>query len=224
MKSAGVTVREKAPHSAKSLVDGIARRLVLGTLRKIRFGHLVVDENRDLEGQFDKIVSIEMIEAVGYQSYARNFSRCSALLKPSGTMLLQSITIADQRYDRGKDNMDFIQQYIFPGGCLSSLAVIADHVRRDTDMQIVGLEDPTGHYVRTLADWRKRFFLRIDEVRGQGFDDVFIRMWDFHLSHCEGGFRERVIGTVQILLAKPGCRDLPAVGIEAVDKGGLPHL
>ncbi|MCR6653534.1 MAG: cyclopropane-fatty-acyl-phospholipid synthase family protein [Cellvibrionaceae bacterium] len=170
-----------------------------------------LQDYRDISGQFDKLVSIEMIEAVGHQYYASYFAKCSALLKPNGKMLIQAITIADQRYEREKDNVDFIQRYIFPGGCLPSVAVIADAVARHTDLQIVGLEDITAHYARTLAEWRRRFFLRIDEVRQQGFDDVFIRMWDFYLSYCEGGFRERVIGTSQILFAKPNCRDLLAV-------------
>lgn len=170
-----------------------------------------LQDYRDIAGQFDKLVSIEMIEAVGYQYYADYFAKCSSLLKPSGKMLIQAITIADQRYEQEKDNVDFIQQYIFPGGCLPSIAVIADKIARHTDLQIVGLEDITAHYARTLAEWKRRFFLRIEEVRQQGFDDVFIRMWDFYLSYCEGGFRERVIGTSQILFAKPACRELPAV-------------
>lgn len=170
-----------------------------------------LQDYRDISGQFDKLVSIEMIEAVGHQYYASYFAKCSALLKPNGKMLIQAITIADQRYEREKNNVDFIQRYIFPGGCLPSVAVIADAVARHTDLQIVGLEDITAHYARTLAEWRRRFFLRIDEVRQQGFDDVFIRMWDFYMSYCEGGFRERLIGTSQILFAKPNCRELPVV-------------
>lgn len=166
---------------------------------------------RDLTGQFDKIVSIEMIEAVGYEFYPRYFSQCSALLKPDGKMLIQAITIADQRYEREKDNVDFIQRYIFPGGCLPSIAAIATNVARHTEMQIVGLEDITLHYARTLAEWRRRFLQNLSEVRQQGYDEVFIRMWDFYLCYCEGGFRERVISTSQILFAKPGCRQLPIV-------------
>jgi cyclopropane-fatty-acyl-phospholipid synthase len=172
---------------------------------------VLLRDYRDVTGQFDKIVSIEMIEAVGHKYYSQYFSRCGDLLKPQGKMLLQTITIADQRYEQEKDRVDFIQQYIFPGGCLPSLAVIAQHVNRDTDMQIVGLEDITLDYAKTLAEWRRRLFANLDVVRQQGFDDLFIRMWDFYLSYCEGGFRERVISTSQILLAKPGCRELPAV-------------
>ena len=126
-------------------------------------------------------------------------------------MLIQAITIADQRYHEERDNVDFIQRYIFPGGCLPSNEVIAQHLRKDTDMQIIGLDDITFHYAKTLAAWKKSFYENLDEVRSQGFDDVFIRMWDFYLSYCEGGFKERVISTSQILMAKPDCRDLPSV-------------
>lgn len=164
---------------------------------------------RDVTGQFDKLLSIEMIEAVGYQFYSEYFSQCSRLLKPTGKMLIQAITIADQRYHAEKDNADFIQAYIFPGGCLPSIEVITKHVRKDTDMQMIGLEDITFHYAKTLKLWRERFFANIDQVRGQGFDDLFIKMWEFYLCYCEGGFEERVISTSQILLAKPECKTLP---------------
>ncbi|HEY7774465.1 MAG TPA: cyclopropane-fatty-acyl-phospholipid synthase family protein, partial [Marinagarivorans sp.] len=145
---------------------------------------------RDITGRFDKLLSIEMIEAVGYQYYAQYFKQCSLLLKPHGKMLIQAITIADQRYHAERDNVDFIQRYIFPGGCLPSNEIIARHVRKDTDMQIVGLEDITIHYAKTLADWKAAFYGNIDKVKSQGFDDVFIRMWEFYLSYCEGGFKE----------------------------------
>lgn len=166
---------------------------------------------RDIDGEFDKLLSIEMIEAVGYQYYGEYFTQCSKLLKNTGKMLIQAITIADQRYHEERDNVDFIQRYIFPGGCLPSNEVIAQHLRKDTDMQIIGLDDITFHYAKTLAAWKKSFHENLDEVRSQGFDDVFIRMWDFYLSYCEGGFKERVISTSQILMAKPDCRDLPVV-------------
>ena len=124
---------------------------------------------------------------------------------------MQAITIADQRYMAERDKVDFIQKYIFPGGSLPSIEAIAKHICANTDMTITGLEDITFHYAGTLADWRKRFFEQIHQVREQGFDDVFIRMWDFYLSFCEGGFRERVIGTSQFLFCKPMCRILPKV-------------
>ena len=166
---------------------------------------------RELAGSYDKLVSVEMIEAVGHQYYAEYFRRCSDLLKPDGLMLIQAITIPDQRYQQALGSVDFIQKYIFPGGCLPSLAVIAGHVASDTDLQIVGLEDITGHYARTLQHWRERFLQREEQVRALGFDDAFVRMWEFYLAYCEGGFLERSIGTAQILMAKPRRCQLPAV-------------
>lgn len=166
---------------------------------------------RDIRGKFDKLVSIEMIEAVGHQFYKNYFSRCSQFLRPKGLMLIQAITVPDQRYDYAKNRADFIKKYIFPGGCLPSIEVIAKNIRAYTDMQIVSLDDITLHYAKTLADWKNEFFKKMDQVADQGFSDQFVRMWDFYLSYCEGGFRERVIGTSQIVFAKPANRDLPAI-------------
>lgn len=168
---------------------------------------------RDIDGQFDKIVSIEMVEAVGYEYYSTFFKKCSHLLKENGKMFMQAITIADQRFEKEKNTSDFIRKYIFPGGCLPSIEVIAKHISRDTDMQIINTQDITLHYADTLKDWRERFFQQLNAVKSQGFDDRFIRMWDFYLCYCEGGFRERVIGTSQFLFAKPRCFDLPAVKV-----------
>lgn len=167
---------------------------------------VLCEDYRNLTGQYDKLVSVEMIEAVGHQFYSNYFARCSALLKPSGKMVIQAITISDQRYRKARDTVDFIKRFIFPGGCLPSLAVIADHIARDTDMQIVHLRDITQDYARTLACWRERFTDQLEAVRRMGFDDHFIRMWEFYLCYCEGGFRERIIGTVQLSFAKPGYR------------------
>jgi cyclopropane-fatty-acyl-phospholipid synthase len=161
---------------------------------------------RDLEGTYDKLVSIEMIEAVGFEFYQNYFSKCAALLKPDGLMVIQAITMADQRYEQAKHSVDFIKRYIFPGGCLPSLEVIGHHVARDTDMQITHLRDITGDYADTLAEWRRRFQAALPQVREQGFDELFERMWEFYLCYCEGGFRERVISTVQLTFAKPGYR------------------
>lgn len=167
---------------------------------------LLLQDYRKLEGQYDKLVSIEMIEAVGHEFYREYFRRCSDLLKPDGKMVIQAITMADQRYELARDSVDFIKRYIFPGGCLPSIAVIADHLARDTDMQMVHLRDITEDYAMTLAHWRARFLDRLDEVRQMGFDENFIRMWDYYLCYCEGGFRERIISTVQLAFAKPGYR------------------
>lgn len=170
---------------------------------------LLLDDYRDLEGQYDKLVSIEMIEAVGHKFYDSYFKQCSRLLKHHGLMLIQAITIADQRYDYAKNSVDFIQRYIFPGGCLPSNAIIAQQVSKKTNLQIVAVEDITEHYADTLADWREAFMNRLHQVKDMGFDDVFCRMWDFYLCYCEGGFRERAISTGQFLMAKPGYRFSP---------------
>ncbi len=167
---------------------------------------LLFEDYRSLEGTYDKLVSIEMIEAVGHEFYNNYFERCSRLLKEDGKMVIQAITIADQRYDRARKSVDYIKRYIFPGGCLPSMAIIADNVARHTDMQIVHLRDITQDYALTLAEWRKRFMDSLDEVSAMGFDDSFIRLWDYYLSYCEGGFRERIISTVQLAFAKPGYR------------------
>lgn len=172
---------------------------------------LLKEDYRKLSGTYDKIVSIEMVEAVGYQYYDEFFSRCSHLLKPKGLMLMQAITTQDQLFETQKDRSDFIRKYIFPGGCLPSNEIVVKKVSKCTDMQLVGLEDITLDYARTLAEWKKRFFDHLEDVRQLGFDDVFIRMWDFYLSYCEGGFSERVINTAQFLFAKPMCRELPIV-------------
>ncbi len=161
------------------------------------------NDYRDLEGTYDKLVSIEMIEAVGHQFYDTFFEHCSRLLKPRGLMLLQAITVADQRYRASLGSVDFIKRYIFPGGCLPSVAAICDCLARVTDFRVIGLEDLTRHYARTLAAWRERFLANLDQVRRLGFDERFIRMWDYYLSACQGGFQACWTGDVQMLLAKP---------------------
>ena len=167
---------------------------------------LLCEDYRDLQGSYDKLVSVEMIEAVGHAFYQNYFNKCSSLLKPEGLMVIQAITMADQRYAQARDSVDFIKRYIFPGGCLPSVEVISKHLRQDTDMQMIHLRDITQDYADTLAHWRERFFEQLPAVREQGFDRSFERMWEFYLCYCEGGFRERVIGTVQLTFAKPGYR------------------
>ena len=167
---------------------------------------LLLKDYRALTGQYDKLVSIEMIEAVGHDFYSSYFQCCSRLLKSHGKMVIQAITIPDGRYEQARRSVDFIKRYIFPGGCLPSLEIIARHLARDTDMQMVHLRDITADYASTLAHWRQRFMERLDEVRALGFDRRFIRMWEFYLCYCEGGFRERIIGTTQMAFAKPGYR------------------
>jgi cyclopropane-fatty-acyl-phospholipid synthase len=164
---------------------------------------LLFDDYRKLQGQYDKLVSIEMIEAIGYQYFDTYFRKCTELLKPDGMMLLQSITIADQRYHAAKRSIDYIQRYIFPGGCLPSVAALGDAVARTTDMRIFHLEDIGPHYATTLRLWRERFFNNIERVKQLGYPEQFIRMWHYYLCYCEGGFRQQAIGTVQLLLTKP---------------------
>ena len=144
-----------------------------------------------------------MIEAIGHQYLDVYFEKCSKLLKQNGMMLLQAITVADQRYKTALREVDFIKRFIFPGGFLPSIAILGESIARASDMKIFHLEDIGPHYARTLSDWRKRFFEQIDKVKALGYPDSFIRMWEFYLCYCEGGFRERDIGTVQIVFTKP---------------------
>ena len=170
---------------------------------------VLCQDYRDLHGQYDKLVSIEMIEAVGHLFFERYFQCCSRLLKPEGMMLLQTITIADQRYEQMTRAVDFIQRYIFPGGCLPSITAICNTLTQTTDLRLFHLEDITPHYATTLCEWRERFFANLSRIRALGYSDTFVRMWEFYLCYCEGGFLERAIGDVQLLLTKPGCRREP---------------
>ena len=175
---------------------------------------LLKKDYRDLDGKFDKLVSIEMIEAVGHHFYTAFFQTCSRLLKDDGMMALQAITIGDQIFDRHKRSVDFIKRYIFPGSCIPSITAISSASAKSTDLRLVNLEDITPHYARTLREWRRRFFANIEKIRALGFSETFIRMWEYYLCYCEGGFAERYIGDVQMLFEKPLCRSaslLPAM-------------
>ncbi|MBW2438399.1 MAG: class I SAM-dependent methyltransferase [Deltaproteobacteria bacterium] len=177
---------------------------------------LVKKDYRDLKGKYSKLVSIEMIEAVGHHYLDAYFKSCSRLLKPDGMMLLQAITIADQVYERHRHSVDFIKRYIFPGSCIPAIAAMTSSIARVTDLRLFHLEDITPHYARTLACWRKQFFNNIDDVKGLNYSEAFIRMWEFYLSYCEAGFAERYIGDVQMLLTKPMCRRdslIPAITV-----------
>jgi cyclopropane-fatty-acyl-phospholipid synthase len=170
---------------------------------------LLLEDYRDLKGKYDKLVSIEMIEAVGHQYFNTFFRSCSKLLKEDGMMLLQAITMTDQVFDRHKRNVDFIKRYIFPGSCIPSITAMSRSIARASDLKLFHLEDITPHYARTLRTWRERFFANIDKVRDLGLPETFIRMWDYYLSYCEAGFAERYLGDVQMLLTKPLCRRPP---------------
>ena len=176
---------------------------------------VLCQDYRDLRGRYDKLVSIEMIEAVGERHLDTYFRVCAQLLEPRGMMLLQAITIADQKYQQYRNEVDFIRRYIFPGGFLPSLTAIAETLTRATDLRVFHLEDIGAHYATTLRHWRERFLANLDRVRMLGFPDPFIRMWEYYLCYCEGGFRERAIGTVQLLLTKPLCRREPLTPVLA---------
>ncbi|HZZ79032.1 MAG TPA: cyclopropane-fatty-acyl-phospholipid synthase family protein [Gemmataceae bacterium] len=166
---------------------------------------VLCEDYRRLHGAFDKLVSIEMVEAVGHEFLDTYFRQCSNLLRPNGAMALQTITIPDQRYDAYRRSVDFIQRYIFPGGCIPCISAIADSVRRASDFRMTRLDDFGSHYAETLKHWRIRFWQNVDAVRGLGFDERFVRMWHYYLCYCEAGFLDRQIGLAQIMLSKPAC-------------------
>jgi len=164
---------------------------------------LLLEDYRDLEGEYDKLVSIEMIEAIGSDQYDTYFGQCSRLLKPGGRMLIQAITIADEQYEYAQRNVDFIQRYIFPGSCLPSLAVMNATIAKVSDMVVTNIEDIGQDYALTLNHWRKNFFMHVEDVIQLGYPDEFIWMWEFYLCYCEGGFLERAISDVQLVASKP---------------------
>ncbi|MBD3308244.1 methyltransferase domain-containing protein [candidate division KSB3 bacterium] len=170
---------------------------------------LLYEDYRDLKGTYTKLVSIEMIEAVGYQYFETFFKVCSDCLKPDGMMAIQAITIADHAFERHKRSVDFIKRYIFPGSCIPSVTALCQAMARVTDLRLVHLEDITPHYATTLRMWRERLFQHLDQVRELGYSDTFIRMWDYYFSYCEAGFTERYLGDVHLLFTKPLCRRSP---------------
>ncbi|NVK37762.1 MAG: class I SAM-dependent methyltransferase [Gammaproteobacteria bacterium] len=164
---------------------------------------LLKEDYRNLQGKFDKLVSIEMIEAVGWKFFDTFFAKCAELLKPDGVMLIQAITIEDQRYEKAKKDVDFIQRYIFPGSCIPSIAAMTDSTKRSSDLRLVQLQDYAEHYARTLNQWHLAFNQQAEAVSEQGYSEDFKRMWRFYLSYCEAGFAERAIGVSHLMFAKP---------------------
>jgi cyclopropane-fatty-acyl-phospholipid synthase len=163
---------------------------------------LLLQDYRKLQGKFDKIVSIEMFEAVGFEHYDEFFSACDLLLKPDGSMLLQTITMNEQNFKQYRRRSDWIQKYIFPGGQLASMRGILDSLARTTKLSLFHAEDMGAHYARTLAAWHDHFSDALDHVKALGFDDRFIRMWHYYLGFCEAAFLERKISDFQLLLTK----------------------
>ncbi len=164
---------------------------------------------RELTGKFDKLVSIEMIEAVGHHFLDTFFDCCCRLLKADGMMALQAIVVQDREFKRHKHSVDFVKRYIFPGSCIPSVAAIAKSIARKTDLRLIHFEDITPHYATTLRLWRERFFANLEKVKGMGFSDNFIRMWEYYFAYCEGGFQEWYNGDVQMVFARPQCRRKP---------------
>jgi cyclopropane-fatty-acyl-phospholipid synthase len=167
---------------------------------------VLMEDYRDLQGCYDKLVSIEMIEAVGHHYLDTYLKQCADLLKPNGLALIQAITIEDRYYLQALNSVDFIKRYIFPGSFIPCVSAIVASAARSTDLRLINLEDQGESYALTLNHWRKRFMAALDQVRAQGYNEEFIRMWEFYLCYCEGGFKEKSISNVQLLLAKPGNR------------------
>ena len=165
---------------------------------------VLLEDYRDLRGCYDRLVSIEMIEAIGHRQFETFFRRCGELLARDGRMLLQSITIADRHFARARDEVDFIKRYIFPGCCIPSVGALTAAMVEASDLRLVHLEDIGLHYATTLAAWRRNFHANLDRVRALGYPDTFVRMWEFYLCYCEAGFAERALGDVQMVLTREG--------------------
>jgi len=208
----GLAVHAAREHGCRVTTTTISQRQHELATRRVEEAGLgeqvtvLLEDYRDLRGRYDRLVSVEMIEAVGWQYFDEFFRRCDDLLAPDGAMLLQAITIDDEIYEAEKGARSFANTHVFPGGCLPSRQAIADCVGRVTSMRQVWLDDITAHYPPTLATWRERFLSAWERLRPRGYDERFRRLWDFYLSSSEAGFRERRIGDVQVLLAKPGWR------------------
>ncbi len=157
---------------------------------------------RDLTGTYDKLVSIEMIEAVGHRFYEVFFRKCAELLRPGGRMALQAITIDPRFYHRARREVDFIKRYIFPGANIPSLPVLRAAAEKRARLSLLHLEDITPHYAETLKRWRQNFAARWDRLRALGFSEEFRRLWQFYFCYCEGGFRERFLGDVQMVFER----------------------
>ena len=173
---------------------------------------LKLEDYRNLDGQFDKIVSVEMIEAIGKSQFRTFWKRCGELLRPGGRLALQSITIQDHRFETAAREVDFIKRYVFPGSCIPSVSALLSAASESSDLRLVHLEEIGSHYVRTLAEWRENVHAHQEEVLALGLDESFLRLWDFYLCYCEGGFAERTIGDAQLIMERPGATTEPLLG------------
>jgi cyclopropane-fatty-acyl-phospholipid synthase len=213
----GLAIHAAATRGCRVTTTTISREQHAHALAAVRRAGLedrvtvLLEDYRDLTGRYDKLVSIEMIEAVGWRHVGAFFATCSELLTPGGAMLLQAIAIDDRAYEVEKASRSFMNTHIFPGGCLPSLELMTRGVARRTDMQMVDLEDLTPHYVETIRRWRDNFIGRSGELDRLGYDERFRRLWTLYLTYCEAGFAERRILDLQLLLTKPrACLPNPA--------------
>ena len=214
----GFAVYAALHHGCHVTTTTISReQYALATERVARAGlqdrvTVLLKDYRDLDGQYDKLVSIEMIEAIGAQYLDTYFATLTRLLKPEGLAMLQAITIEDERYEQARRSVDYIKRFVFPGSFIPSLHAMLGAKTRSSDLQLIGQHDFGQSYALTLRAWRRRFLSQLPAVRAQGFDERFIRLWEFYLAYCEGGFLERSIGVSQLLLARPGYRPAPIKG------------
>ena len=201
----GLAIHAARRHGCRVTTTTISREQYALARERVRAAGLdgrvtvLLRDYRELEGTYDRVVAVEMIEAVGRRGFGRFFARVSELLEPDGLALIQAITIDERAYDVEKAGTSFITTFIFPGGCLPSIEVIARGVRRRTDLRWLSAEDLAGHYALTLRHWRERFL-----AADLALDERFRRLWELYLRYCEAGFMERRIGVAQIVLAKPG--------------------
>lgn len=167
---------------------------------------LLQQDYRDLRGEFDKLVSIEMIEAVGHRYLGEYFGRCGSLLRDDGRLMLQAIVMPERRHAGYLKSVDFVQRYVFPGGCLPSLAAMLEAAGKHSELLLTHVEDFSAHYAETLRRWRDNFVARLDDVRALGYTEQFIRLWNYYLCYCEAAFAERAVGLLQVQFDKPGRR------------------
>jgi cyclopropane-fatty-acyl-phospholipid synthase len=226
----GFAIHAASRHGCRVTTTTISReQWELATRRVREVGlegrvQVLLRDYRELEGTFDRLVSIEMIEAVGWRYYDEFFSRCAARLSPDGRMLLQSITIQDQVYEAQKDEVDFIKRHIFPGSCIPSVTALCGAATGASDMRLFHLEEIGPHYATTLRRWRDGLRARWGEARAQGKDERFLRLFEYYLAYCEAGFEERYLGDVQMLFVKPGARPAALVPPLAARDARVPSV
>lgn len=213
----GLAIHAAREHGARVTTITISRRQHELAVERVRAAGLadrvqvLLCDYRDLTGRWDKLVSVEMIEAVGADYYDEFFATLGARLESGGAAAIQAITIADRHYETARRRVDFIQKHVFPGSCIPSLSALFTACARSSDLTPARVEDFAPHYARTLQEWRKNFHAAESRIAELGFDERFRRLWDFYFAYCAGGFAERQLGLAQILFVKPGWRGGAAI-------------